>query len=279
MDPPENEHWNALQGRVTFLEINEAELTQAAPDPEGVQKVVQSLANNYPAGRSNVWRYLILRKFGGIYLDFDTLTLRDFKPLLDQKAFIGEEIVFKSEADRVAGKYRAELLYTLPAFLLSWVLTRINCFVLGNSEILNSVSNAFMKLWGTAKLNNAVLGAEPSSHFFGRALEAIPNTDPSIRYNLGPILMNSLWAQNSKGIVRYPTRHFYCIPPSQTIRFFSAWQDPVPNEAFVVHYCSSNEKIRAAKLTQEYLSKPPKGNSILLHQLSYPIIRKMNTKG
>ena len=35
------------------------------------------------AARSDFWRYLMLKKFGGIYLDIDSLILKNLKPLYE----------------------------------------------------------------------------------------------------------------------------------------------------------------------------------------------------
>jgi len=276
MDPPDNEHWAALQDRVEFLEMDEHALCEEFSDPEGLRRTLAGLAADYPAGRSNVLRYLILRKYGGIYLDFDTITLRDFSPLLNSSGFIGEEYVFRCEHERVAGKYKRNFWYLAPLFGLGWALTRLNSVFLPNYRLLNSVISFLQQFWSIRKLNNAVLACEPGSAFFTRTLERIPSSDPAIRYNLGPILMNRIWDEDgSLGITRFPPNHFYYVPPSQTIRFFTPNQTPPPKESFVVHYCSSNEKKRAAKLTPTNLHQKPNKKSILFHHLAWPVITRM----
>ncbi len=277
LDPPSNEHWKALQGRIEFKEIDFEELTEGVEEADGLKKSLDALAENYPAGRSNLYRYLILHRFGGIYADFDTLTLQSLEPLLKEKAFIGEEYVFRSNEARVQGRFSIEFLWTFPSFGLSWALTRINSKFLGNNTPLNMLDDVLSLFWKKAKLNNAVLACEPGHDFFKKAIELIPSRDPSIKFNLGPMLMNDIWNHHDvrDGMRRLKPSAFYYIPPSKTSRFFAERQyKPLPS-SYMIHWCSSNEKEKAALLLQEYLSQPTGEGSILFHQLAYPFIQEM----
>ena len=268
-DPPSNEHWQALETleRVSFRELSMDELLEDAPDPDGIRRTFDAVAENYPAGRSNIWRYLVLNRF-------DVLALRSMEPLLREEGFVGEELVFRADDERVQGApFRASMVPEYATFLASWALTRLNSKLLGNGAALNALSESLSDVWGVRKLNNAVLGAEAGHPFFRRALELIPKTDPAVRYSLGPILMNRVWAEtNGERMRRLGPEAFYAVPPSQTHRFFSRAENPLPDEAFLIHWCSSNEKETAAKLTPETLDRDPGERGLLIHRLAWKTI-------
>ena len=275
-DPPSNEHWQALETleRVSFRELSMDELLEGAPNPDGIRRTFAAVAENYPAGRSNIWRYLVLNRFGGIYVDFDVLALRSMEPLLDEEGFVGEELVFKADDERVQGApFRASMIPEYATFLASWALTRLNSRLPGDGAAIDALSESLSSVWGVRKLNNAVLGAEAGHPFFRRALELIPETDPAIRYGLGPILMNRVWAETGGARMRrLGPEAFYAVPPSQTHRFFSRGGKPLPEEAYLIHWCSSNEKKKAAKLTPETLDRDPGERGLLIHRLAWKTI-------
>jgi hypothetical protein len=276
LDPPDNEHWHGLKDLVEFKEIDIDDLLAEAPNPSGVRGAYDKMAANYPAGKSNVLRYLILHRFGGVYLDFDVIVLQNMEHLFDGSGFIGEETVFKCDDDRVKGTLKySEFIPAAMGFGISWGLARINGTYFKNSSLLNQVDLIFRKLWAIDKLNNAVLGCCAQSAFFKRVLELIPETDPSIRFNLGPILMNRVWDENPQNwdLKRLSKNYFYAIPPSQTARFFLPYQNELPQESVLVHWCSSNEKSKAALLEESYLKQDLKVDSVLFHQLAQKILK------
>jgi hypothetical protein len=274
-NPPDNADWKALQVKVEFKPIDMQNLLAGLPASMAlVVPVLQGISTSYLAGRSNILRYLILFKEGGIYLDFDTITIRDFKPLLSHSAFIGEEAVFRYDDDRVSGKFKLAILPTGLLFGLSYFLSLWNCRLLGDSAWLNTLNKWLMRGWSDKKLNNAVLGCEVASPFFARAIALIPDTNPGVKYALGPILMNRTWDMNpGKDMQRLDSSHFYAIPPSQTFRFFYGPASTLPQSTLVVHWCSSNHKKLAATLTRENLGKVPISPT-LFHKLAYTVLSR-----
>jgi hypothetical protein len=274
-NPPDNADWNALRSKVEFKAIHLPELLSALPaSMAGVAPVLEGISSGYPAGRSNILRYLILYREGGIYIDFDTVTVRDYRPLLSHPAFIGEEAVFRYDDDRVSGTFKPGIIPHGILFGLSYYLSYWNCKYLGDSRPVNGLNRALMAQWSDRKLNNAVLGGEPGNGFFARAIALVPQTDPKIKYALGPILMNRTWATDAAADMRrLGEDHFYFIPPSQTYRFFYGPAAPLPPEAYSMHWCSSNHKRLAAGLTLENLGKEPE-NPTLFHKLAHEVIRK-----
>ncbi len=272
-DPPDNADWLALQKKVTFQPIDmDSLLSGLPPSMASVVPVLQGISSGYLAGRSNILRYLILFKEGGIYLDFDTITIRDFKPLLSHPAFIGEEAVFRYDDDRVSGKFKLAIIPTGVLFGLSYALSLWNCRMLGDSYVLNALNRLLMRGWSDKKLNNAVLGCEAGSAFFARVIALIPDTNPTVKYALGPILMNRTWdLAPGQDMHRLDSSYFYNIPPSQTFRFFYGPAATLPDSTFVIHWCSSNHKDLAATLTRDNLGKLS-SSPTLFHMLAHKVI-------
>lgn len=279
-NPPEgNPDWEALKRKAEFHPIELDAWLRELPGPlQPVGKVLEKISASYPAGRSNVLRYLILYREGGIYLDFDTLTLQPFTPLLGSPAFIGEEEVFRCDDDRIAGRYTWDFPIMAALFGVSYGLSYLNSRWLGNLGALNAVNRGLMRLWSARKLNNAVLGSEPANAFFTKALELIPSTEAGMRFALGPMLMNRTYddlAESAVSIRRLDKDVFYTIPPSQTFRFFYGPAPALSKEAIAIHWCSSNHRQLAPKLTRAVLEDPfsPYSNS-LYAQLARAIIAR-----
>lgn len=238
-----------------------------------VVPVLEKISSGYLAGKSNILRYLILFREGGIYLDFDTVTVRDYRPLLALPAFIGEEAVFRYDDDRVSGHFKPGILHTGLFFGMSYYLSYWNCRYLGDTSPINGLNRLLMRGWSDRKLNNAVLGSEAESPFFAKAIALVPETDPGIKYALGPILMNRTWeTEAARHMRRLDADHFYFIPPSQTFRFFYGPARALPESTYTLHWCSSNHKRLASTLTRENLGKRS-DSPTLFHKLAYDVIQ------
>ena len=224
--------------------------------------MLQGVSAGYPAGRSNILRYLILYREGGIYLDFDTLTVKDYRPLLAHPGIHRRGIRLQTRRRPGGRQIHARHRPLGILFGLSYYLSLWNCRFLGDSSAVNALNRLLMRAWSVDKLNNAVLGCEAGNAFFGRALALVPETDPRIRYALGPILMNRTWNEGGEAreaMRRLPRSHFYFIPPSQTFRFFYGPSPALPGDAYTLHWCSSNHKDLAAGLTLREPGPPRPG--------------------
>jgi hypothetical protein len=270
--PAGNADWDALKRKVEFRPIDlHGELNDLPSSMKPVGEALERVSEKYPAGRSNILRYFILYREGGIYLDFDTLTLKPFTALLGNPAFIGEEEVFRCDDDRVAGRYTWDFPFLGALFGASYGLSYANCRWLGNLGVLNAANRGLMRLWSARKLNNAILGSEPGNAFFSKALELIPDTDASMRFALGPMLMNLVYETSAASSIRRLGKDvFYAIPPSQTFRFFYGPAPALPDEALAVHWCASNHRKLAPTLTRSVLEK----SSSLYARLAREIMAK-----
>ncbi|MFC1584155.1 glycosyltransferase [Fibrobacterota bacterium] len=280
-DPPRhNRDWDALSSRVEIRRMEEKQLIeQFSTDRKNKRELLtayRAVADSYPAGKSNVLRYLILHREGGIYIDFDTITVKDFRPLLSHKGFAGEEAVFRCDDDRVSGKAGLSLIPFGALFGLSYYGSFLNCRFLGDSAFWNRCNRLLMNLWSKKKLNNAVLACEPGNSFFHEALRAVPGTDPGIRFSLGPMLVNGIWDRSTEpALTRLSSNHFYLIPPSQTFRFFHGPPVALPRETYALHWCSSNHKKLVPRLSREWLLKRT-GRPAFIQELARPVIKAMD---
>lgn len=224
---------------------------------EGLDLPVQELQSLYEripkhaySARSNLLRLAVLYRRGGIYLDLDTITLRSLDPLLQHPAFIGEEQIWKVGATPIQERQvLPTILHTLAhvfAYVLHRGLAKVGLPSISHTRFARGLDN----IWTTRGLNNAVLGAVPKSPWIKRLLEESLQASPSVRYALGPRLVSDSWRKNSSDVVKMSSEAFYCEPPLYSFRFFEGPPPPIPTEAFLIHYVSSNHP-NLKRLTRE----------------------------
>jgi hypothetical protein len=87
--PKDNPHWDRLRGLapVRLVPVDFDRLIQRAGYPPRSFEAFLNVAK--VVHRSDFVRYLALADGGGVYLDFDTLVVRDLNPLLQRSLLIG----------------------------------------------------------------------------------------------------------------------------------------------------------------------------------------------
>ncbi len=252
---------------VEFRELSFSDLLASAarqPVEPSVVPDFQSLARIWdrlsaPAARSNLLRLLILFSEGGIYLDTDTLTLKDLSPFRrESRAFYGvEHILWSRERLRRSHPY----FWTLGPLLSGLRLV--------NARLPNGYKLHRWQLscYGKAA-NNAVLGFSPGHPFIARAFERIGQLeegDWTKRYRLGTHLLQELVAADDlPGDLpkRYPPDFFYPLGPVISRHYFQKRSDAaaaarslVPPDAHVLHWYASVADL--GKLDEQYLRRHP----------------------
>jgi len=239
-EPVGNPNWESILPLVEIRRRDpEAVLMEV---PEIGQKLVdlhRAVPANYPAGRSNLVRLAILASEGGWYLDFDTLCAARLDSVAATGAVIGEEWVWRYDQERVSSGFALKMVPSVVAFAISWMGARTNLL-----RPHGWTESVLRRVWGRKELNNAVIGAEPGHSWILRLLELACGQDPSVRFALGPALVNLGW--NRPGSAELPLRTgtevFYQFPPSQTSRYFRSPVRDLPDRAVVLHWCSSNHR-------------------------------------
>jgi len=172
-----------------------------------------------PAARANIARLLILARFGGIYLDTDTVTFRDLGPLRARGAFCGlEHVVWPVEN-------RPRLH---PSLALGGLreLVRLTCAVVPRGEL------AFQRLagWYYTAANNAVLGFPAGHPFLLRTLrlvDTLSQHERERRYRLGTHLLQQAlqsWG-DELGVQQLPPPYFYPLGPQISRQYFRKRRD------------------------------------------------------
>jgi len=194
-----------------------------------------------PAARANVARLLVLACHGGVYLDTDTVTLRDLTPLRAAPAFCGlEHVVWPLEKARGLHPYR---VLGGPAR----GLLRKACAHLPRGERL---FQRISRLYTTAA-NNAVLGFAPAHPFLNHMLTRVselPEAERHRRYRLGTHLLQEALAQagDALGVRQLSPRYFYPLGPEISHQYFRPRSDAasaadaiVSPDTHVIHWYAS----------------------------------------
>jgi hypothetical protein len=209
-----------------------------------------------PQTRSDLARFAILYGEGGVYLDTDTVTVRDFHPLLSgASAFLGlERIVYTSDVMdserahiRIAAHGRAlvrDLLRRLPE---GWRLFRR------------------LERFYSLAANPAILAAASGSPFLERALEEmlrIPKERQPEPYVIGPHLVQHLLkVYAAPDLAVYGPAFFYPLAPEISEHWFRIRKGPkldrvLSEQTRVVHwYASVRTRSIVPKISPAYVRK------------------------
>lgn len=250
-EPEGNPSWEGMRKVAEIRRQDPEALLASVPDVGNrLVELHRRIAPGYHAGRSNLVRLAILLVEGGWYLDFDTLTVGSFDALSrEANAVVGEEMVWKHDELRVSSGYRISMIPSTVAFGISWMLARI-----GVSD-RSLLERGLRRIWGRPELNNAVLACERGHPWFRRMVEQACEQDPSVRFALGPALVNRAWREPGDAPLprRLGAEAFYQFPPSQTNRYFEG--GTLPHGALVLHWCSSNHKPLLPRLDSDWIAK------------------------
>jgi hypothetical protein len=199
-----------------------------------------------PSARSNLIRYAVLARRGGIYLDTDVLVARSLADLRVHQAFAGQEQVLSIDAARVAGRWSATMVGPGLAWAAAWGLRRLDAEL--GYRGLERLARPLDRHWQVTQLNNAVLGAAPGASFPRRLLARAIEVDPTVRYRLGPTLISEVVAAGQDDVTVLPPAAFYAVPPSYSFQFFTGGARPLDPAIRVLHVVASNHGRRLAEL-------------------------------
>lgn len=273
--PDGRPHFEAVKQyrRVTIEDVDLAACFAGldAP-PKAWLDILDALPRSDASARSDLVRYGLLHRLGGVYLDLDVLVLRDLRHLLHHPAFFGEERVWKVNEARVEGRIRPWMLAPTVTYGLAYALRWIDARLLGGRRLTEPLARPLDPVWSEPKLNNAVIGAAAGSPFLRRVLDGALRADPAVRYGLGPTLVTRVFRSNSGDVVRLPEETFFVQPPSYSFRFFHGRHPPLPDAAVLIHYVSSNHAALLDQMDADAIADP--GRGALFYQLARQVARR-----
>jgi hypothetical protein len=210
-----------------------------------------------PAAKANLIRLAALYHLGGVYLDFDTITVRDPAPLLAKSGFCGAEPL------------------ALPAGLfgspnpLRWAAAGLR---LGARQLLANLSGGWktfraLEKFYPAGANNAVMGAQARHPFLEtcfREMAALPPRTRLRRFRLGThLLQNAVKRGPRDGFEVLPPPYFYPLGPEISSHWFkpgtaARLDEMLFPETVVVHWYNSVEsRFLKQELTPEWVAAHP----------------------
>jgi hypothetical protein len=236
-------HYDALISRVPSLVLHQRRPEDLAAElPASIRERLAPICRGLTERRawgplSDIARYAVLHAHGGVYLDLDTLTVRDLTALLDCGAFCGREVLVVDGATyRRGGVLRH--FRTTPLDVMRAVCARAESGYRWFSRI--------EKLYPSA-INGAVLGACPEHALLVDALREVPVRAAFLerrRSAIGPDLLQDLVRQG-----RYPDvtvhdpKRFYPLGPTMAVHLArlranaaEAAAEIVTAQTYVVHW-------------------------------------------
>lgn len=213
------------------------------PLPAGARPY-HDLYARLPAGSaaavSNLARLAILFQRGGVYLDTDVIVLRGLHSPDTHGAYVGLERVWTANRDRVARGLGPLAAIRATPWAARWAACRLDLLATqGRLGLADRIRND-----GTTRLqvNNAVIGAPTQSEFIAVALAQALEVDPSVRFALGPSLLDDVATACPRLVNVVPSSRFYAVPPGESDRLFHDRTLQLPCDAQVMHYVASNHR-------------------------------------
>src|SRR4051812_2380828 len=217
------------------------------PDPTRLRQIWDQLSGQRRwAQLADLLRHLVLYSQGGVYLDLDTLTLRDMRPLLGTSGFCGRERIL---VDAAVHRRRSPLRYfrTVPLDLARWICSRTENGIRYFARIA--------KLYRAA-INNAVLALSVRHPLALEALGRIPGLIADVdrrRPALGPDLLQDLIdGAGRNDITVFGPSHFYPLGPQMAAQIFRvrataadvnrALGESIGSETYVLHWYNDSRK-------------------------------------
>ena len=233
---PELDRMLEMEG-VSLRPLNDGVL-EDAPIPESVKLVDLFRRLSQPAAKANMMRAAILATEGGIYLDTDTLTLKDLTPLRQaHEAFCGAEHI---ALPREVKESKNPLVWARAGLLMGY----------------RDVCRRRQKGWQhfrrfehlfPAVANNAVLASTPKHTFMTDLLEAmltLPPAEQLVRFALGTKLLQHRVALDPDGCALLAPETFFPIGPEVSQHWFREdtaidLDEMIFDETSVIHWYAS----------------------------------------
>jgi Glycosyltransferase sugar-binding region containing DXD motif len=217
-------------------------------DPVALRGLFARIPAAAASAHSNLVRYAVLARHGGVYLDCDVLLLRSLRDLRAHDAFVGEERVLAIDAAWQAGERAMWMIPAAAAWLAGRSTARLASAL--RSGALARLAARLEPHWQASAINNAVIGARPGARFVRRLLDGALAANARVRYALGPTLITDVVRRDPSDVAVLPPSAFYAIPPSYSFQLFSGGDRALPADARLLHAVSSNHRALLASLDE-----------------------------
>jgi len=250
-------HFDEVAAEVPVLCQRRLDIDQLLDGGQGFDRTalrsvyVDLLARKRWAALSDILRYLILLREGGVYLDFDILAVRDLRPVLRScSGFCGRErILVPSRVHR--GRRWTSYLRTGPLDFIRLICSRVTAGIDWWKHLEPLYS---------AAINGAVLGLVPGHALARDALAAVPPLVPTLerrRPAIGPDLLQDLidgdpgsranQGGQRKDVMVFDAPAFYPLGPTMANHYFRKTKRAaevackvVTDATYVVHWYNDN---------------------------------------
>jgi hypothetical protein len=209
-----------------------------ALDGAALRRVYDGVSS--PVSRSNLARAGVLFRHGGVYLDLDTLVLRDLAPLRRRRGFLGtERVVWPGERKERVDAYRLVVGPLLSA------LRKLASLAPGGERIHLRTAP-----WYPREVNGAIMGFCAGHPFLAYLLELtakVPEAQWNIPHHLGTFLLQrAVKHYAGGGLELLDTECFYPLGPVASVHYFRRQRDlaamqrrVITERTYAVHWYAS----------------------------------------
>ncbi len=211
--------------------------------------------NGTPAAVGNLVRLALLDRFGGVYLDTDTIVVAPLDDPDHTGPYVGTEMVWSCNRRRVARELGVRDVVGAAPWAVARGAQLADVHLAGGRLRLADRWRPGLR----PQVNNAVIGSSASSPFLAEVLAGVGSVpNPAARFALGPSLLDDVARARPDLVTCLDPVRFYAIPPGQSRRWFDDVTIELPEEAQVIHYVASNHReLLAAIETDPRLRRHP----------------------
>jgi hypothetical protein len=239
---------------ITFKKIDESIFADLGDN--GICSHLYKLLKK-PVSKTNLLRYALLYKQGGVYLDTDIITVKPWNDLLQYKGFCGlEPVAFPQKL--YASKN--PLFYLFAWIRFFW---RLLCVYLPHGEQIFRPTEKLFSL----SANGAILGSEPGNKFFAEAfveINKMSKEEQLKHYRLGTHIMQKVTKnKTSENMQMFPPEYFYPVGPDISVHLFrkgsaSRLNKIILPQTRIIHWYNSVEKkYLRQQLNKKWLEEHP----------------------
>jgi hypothetical protein len=210
-----------------------------------------------PALKSDLLRFALVYKYGGVYLDTDIIAVKPWDDLLKYKGFCGlEAVAFPGDLYTSSNPFR----YLFAGILYLW---RLLCAYLPQGWRIFRPTERFFR----HSANGAILGSEPKNKMieeFFTEISKLKEKDFSVPACIGPhIVQKATKDKSSENMETLPSAYFYPLGPDISLQYFRNGSVKHLNEILlpqtrIVHWYNSVEKkYLRQQLSKEWIEEHP----------------------